>query len=85
MAAVPPSADTVGMDSTNAFGYRVGQWVATRRGKKGEVVAVTEDTVTVRFGSREFEMRNGQVVHADAYDAMTRRRPNPNQYFLRGR
>lgn len=54
----------------NTFGYQVGQWVATRRGKRGQITAISTDTVTVRFGCREFEMRNGQVVLSSAYSSM---------------
>ena len=52
-----------------------GQEVLTRRGKRGVVTAVNEGawTVTVRFGSREYEMRFGQVVDARLADKAARR------------
>lgn len=55
-------------------GFHVDEEVVTRRGKRGRVVSVEPDgmTLVVRFGSREFPMRCTQVVKARSYDSAGR-------------
>ncbi len=50
--------------------YGDGTWVVTRRGKRGQVVRGTGETVLVRFGGKEFEMNPTSVIYADVYDRM---------------
>jgi hypothetical protein len=53
--------------------YRDGEWVMTRRGRRGQVLRTNEDgTVQVRFGSRDFPMRPNQIVAVDSYGSSGR-------------
>lgn len=43
-----------------------GQIVRTRRMKRGEVIRLNEDgTVQVKFGSKDFPMKPGQLIDED--------------------
>jgi len=61
-------------------GLYVGASVLTRRMKRGTVVAIGEGTVDVRFGSRVFTMRNGDVVNEHAYRKSTLPKGHGNMY-----
>lgn len=53
--------------------YHAGEQVMTRRGKRGRVNGYADDgRVLVQFGSREFPMREGQIVALDGYSHTSR-------------
>ncbi len=73
----------------NAFGWKVGTEVLTRRQKTGVIVAVGVDTVDVQFGGETgpvYTMKNGNVVNARQYRkgmARANAKGHGNQYLDR--